>query len=563
VSSPFDPSGFGLPRSTLLLITWAGAVLAVLAFFSDGAYHDDDLTHYLFARDSWRDPSCLLNAWGRPGFTIPYALVAWVGDTAAGFTACRLLSVAITAYTLVLVAQIAQGLVGARPRGAGSIDVALASETTAVVWLLAAPLFVHLGTTTLTETICALYLAAGTRALVRGRPGVAAAWIALAPLARHEAIVLVVACAALFAWRREWRAVLFLSWALVAANVIAAVLGWSLPSAVLFEGQPEGAAKYGTGSLTFYLVRWVEACGPLVVVLAGAGGVGLLQGASPGWAQVLRSNWQSDDGRRLTRALIGLGGLGYVALQTLLYYRNTHASGGYARFLVPVAPWMALSAWEGARRLAAAPSPALRIALFATGLLLATAVVAERGLFLAKLETIAPPGILGVLPSLADWVTSLAVLGAALLLVALRWPRAGQGVLAVLLALQVVQVAFFLRPHRLGARPRAVVEATREALRSTATSTPLYSWSVWASYETRNVLGDGPIGPSAHESLYTGLHDDDVAPWLEALPGSLLVWDDGPETGVPLAALLRAVPADVLARAGGQGTPEVVTLVRR
>jgi hypothetical protein len=77
------------------------------------------------------------------------------------------------------------------------------------------------------------------------------------------------------------------------------------------------------------------------------------------------------------------------------------------------------------------------------------------------------------------------------------------------------------------------------------------------------VLGDGPIGPSAHESLYTGLHDDDVAPWLEALPGSLLVWDDGPETGVPLAALLRAVPADVIARAGGQGTPEVVTLVRR
>ncbi|MBT9559903.1 MAG: hypothetical protein IV100_27985 [Myxococcales bacterium] len=562
MTSTSEKRWFGLPPSTLAIIAGAGVVLAVLALLSDGAYHDDDLTHYLFARDAWRDPSLLLNAWGRPGFTIPYALVAWIGDTATGFTACRLLSAAFTVATLVLVAQIAQSLRG-NPVSSGRLERALGTEAAAVGWLLATPLFLHLGTTTLTETVCALYLAAGTRALTRGRPNVAATWIALAPLARHEAVVLVVACAAAFAWRREWRAVLLTGWALVAANGVAAALGWALPSAVLFEGQPEGAAKYGTGSLTFYLVRWVEACGPLLVVLAGAGGVALVRGAARGRTGHWRAAWQSEDGRRLVGALIGLGALGYVALQTLLYYRNTHASGGYARFLVPVAPWIALCAWEGARRVVGPKQRAHQAAIAVTGLLLATAVAFERGIFLAKLETIAPPGVLGVLPSLADWVTSLAALGAVLLFAALRFPRAGQGVLAVLLVLQSVQVALFLRPHRLGVRPAAVVLATRTALEANPTRTPLYSWSVWASYETRDVLGDGPIGSSAHEALYTGLHGDGVAPWLAAPPGALLVWDDGPETGVALSDLLRTVPADVRARTGGHGTPEVVTLVKR
>lgn len=562
MTSTPTPPRFGLPPRALAVIASAGVVLGVLALLSDGAYHDDDLTHYLFARDAWRDPSLLLNAWGRPGFTIPYALVAWLGDTATGFTACRLLSAAFTIVTLILVAQTAHAL-RREVAEVGRVERALGTEAAAVGWLLATPLFVHLGTTTLTETVCALYLAAGTRALTRGKPSVAAAWIALAPLARHEAIVLVVACAAIFAWRREWRAVLLLGWALVAANTVAAAMGWALPSAVLFEGQPDGAAKYGTGSLTFYLVRWVEACGPLLVVLAGAGGVALLRDAVPGLSRYSRVTWQSDDGRRLASALIGLGALGYVALQTLLYFRNTHASGGYARFLIPVAPWMALCAWEGARRVAGSRDRWLQAAVAVTGLLLAIAVVSERAIFLAKLETIAPPGVLGVLPSLADWVTSLAVLGAVLLFAALRFPRAGQGVLAVLLALQVVQVAVFLRPHRLGVRPAAVVLATRTALEASPASTPIYSWSVWASYETRDVLGDGPIGPSVHEALYTGLHGVDVAPWLAAPPGAVLIWDDGPETGVALSDLVRAAPAEVRVRTGGQGAPEVVTLVRR
>lgn len=54
----------------------------------------------------------------------------------------------------------------------------------------------------------------------------------------------------------------------------------------------------------------------------------------------------------LLGTLIVVGGaLAMVSLQSLLYMFNRYASGGYGRFLVPAAPWMAICATVGLQQL--------------------------------------------------------------------------------------------------------------------------------------------------------------------------------------------------------------------
>src|SRR5438552_3288391 len=80
----------------------------LLGLLSNGVHHDDDLTHFLMARWVRWFPVYLLHVWGRPGATIPMAAVAWIGDPAIGWHACRILSALVTAASAYLAARLAQ-----------------------------------------------------------------------------------------------------------------------------------------------------------------------------------------------------------------------------------------------------------------------------------------------------------------------------------------------------------------------------------------------------------------------------------------------------------------------
>lgn len=58
---------------------------------------DDEVGHFLVARDSWVHPQLLLNAWGRVGTTIAFVLPA-----AAGLDVARGAALAMSAATFVL-----------------------------------------------------------------------------------------------------------------------------------------------------------------------------------------------------------------------------------------------------------------------------------------------------------------------------------------------------------------------------------------------------------------------------------------------------------------------------
>lgn len=359
-----------MPRSTSHRQTLLGPALAclplvvamaVLAFLSDGGHMEDDLTHFLHARWAWNEPLYFLDDWGRPGFTIPYALVAWVGTPETGWLCTRLLTVVIAAMSAALAAGVARELgrgldasfrsnlrqsdenatPGSRLPRAGFADRAWI----AAPLLLLMTFYFRLAYTTLTETICGFYLILGTWCLAKNRTRSAAIIFGLTMMTRHETAVLVVWAACYFAWRRDWIALLLLG---------AVELVWNVLSAACFDKfpllrfiVPTGAEIYGEGTSTLYLVWWAKVASPTGMVLSVAGmtvavvaafGALRRRAGSPRFDPVAR--------RTVLATWVAGGALLAILTQTALYWHNAFASGGYPRYLVSTCPWLAvLAAW--------------------------------------------------------------------------------------------------------------------------------------------------------------------------------------------------------------------------
>jgi hypothetical protein len=306
-------------RRAVLLLALFFVVSILAGIFSQGVYHEDDLYHFLMARWARHDPRYLLDSWGRPGFTVLYSTVAWVGRSCDSLQLARALSAVVSAATAWLVFCTAR-----------RIGIRHAWATIPLLYLQ--PLFARLSSTTLTETPLAFYFALATWLLVSQRPGWSAAVMAVGVITRDEAVVLLPLWAlAMSRQNPRWWAYLLLLWAVVLHNVLS---GWLLGIwPALRWVQPAGADCYGSGTPLTFVPRLLNASGPLVASLAILGG----------W-QLRRRPWGW---------VISLAALTWFAAETAIYMRGAYSSGGYARFLVPMCPWLALAAAEGLRPLLA------------------------------------------------------------------------------------------------------------------------------------------------------------------------------------------------------------------
>lgn len=310
-------------------------VAAILAVLSDGVYQDDSLTHYLMARWSWTYPKYLADDWGRPGFTVPYALVSNLGSPRAGFAFARLLTVASVGAGAWLAYLIARETIEPETRGfrlgVGGKGGVSGLAAVAVVGM---PLNFKMSFDTLTEPICALYVAAGTWWMLKDHTRWAALAFSLVPLARHEGAALLPVIALLLAWRRDWLAIPLLFVGEVAWNVGKPLLGYPMEELPIYRflgGEEPG--HLGVGGPLHYVMGLGEAVGPAMLGLVVVG-AGLLLAMS---GRRLRTGY---DPIGVAQLLCGGGTMAMLLLQTLLYRFNTHESGGYARFLLPAAPWM-------------------------------------------------------------------------------------------------------------------------------------------------------------------------------------------------------------------------------
>ena len=311
------------------LVVLGLAITAACALLSpEGVHQFDDLTHYLYAKWAWRWPAYLLDDWGRPGFTVLYFLPAGLG-----WPACRILSAVLTAAAAWMAFRIAQ-MLGLRYAWA---VVALA---------YAQPLFFQLSHTTLTETPLAFYTTAAAYLALRGRWSGSAAVLSLGFVTRHEAIIFLPIW--LFFARRQgvslWRL-----WPMIWAPLVVNILAWAAGMRPLIERllEPRPTTQYGFGGWLTFFARSLHAWGPGVMVLAMTG------------------LWSLT--RRRGGAFIAICIAVYFAGQTIVRALGLFDSGGYARFLVPISPWVAIAALSGWLRLWDRDAAVRRVALIVAG----------------------------------------------------------------------------------------------------------------------------------------------------------------------------------------------------
>jgi hypothetical protein len=272
-----DPGGGVTPRPNrpllmgLLLVGFV-ALYAVYGLLSRGTYYDDDISHYLIAKQIWKHPGLAFSTWGRPAFTILYAPVSLFG-----FSAVRLFSGLLAGVTCLMAAWIA--------RSYGVKRYWLAALFTGFQ-----PELFRLAFSSLTELTFAFLLAGAILAYRRRNwvwMAIAAGWL---PLARYETLPIVLVFAFLsLRERRPWL-LLLVAAPLLIQNAYGAVQSHS-PAALLFPlDQVLGIRKtafkpdYGTGELLYYIKRLPSGYGWACLLLALYGAFrlrfGVLQGCA-------------------------------------------------------------------------------------------------------------------------------------------------------------------------------------------------------------------------------------------------------------------------------------------
>jgi len=439
---------FGAERLAVALTLAGLAAAAVLAWLSEGFYHDDDVSHFQLALEGWTSAKALLHWWARPGYNVPTMFVArafwWAGGGDARFAmlGCRLFSAVQTAAVAYLSYRIARRLMGA---------TFTAAIVPALVWIQ--PLAMLLAITTLTETPAALYLTLGVWLYLRGNRVWACVAISPAFVTRVELLALTpILAAAVIAdvlrasggrflraartpW--PWACAAALLWAPVAYVLAAAAAGLRAADSPLAMLTQEYGTHYGSGSWLHFLQYWPQAAGLGVLVLALAGAVRL---GRRGW---------------LIWSLV----YGLVALHTVLFRFGLFETGGYARFLMPVSGLVGVlaaagltSVWRGRRR-----APLLAVYLAAPAWVLLGAWALDRAMKInpAMLRDPAVAVAQIVLPLVVIVVLTAAaailpvVIAAVVRLPGRRPARLGRWGAAAMLVLNVVHVAVQVRPLRL------------------------------------------------------------------------------------------------------------------
>lgn len=452
----------------------------VMGLLSDGAHHDDDLTHFLVARWSWWFPSYLVQVWGRPGLTLPLALVSWLPNVSMAWHAARILSALATAIGALIAANVAQRL-GVR------------RLWWIVVACYAQPLCAVLSYTTLTENFTALYLVAAVALYWRGRYLTASAIFSLALVSRYETVVLLLiwgvallACNA--KTNRKASAIALSLWAPVVHNILHRCAFGTWPAMTFL--QPHGSTQYVATGWSGYFPQTLLALSPAIAALAVVGAFVLWQ----------RGTW-------LVPSLAGAFFLTHVAICA----RGVYASGGFGRFMVTVGPFIAILAVVGAEEMLRGiynpryQKRAFFISVFAWAVFLAAIMNEIRSLRLLPI----PPyttiiyGIIGVI-----------ILLSAILALA----RHSRILRRVFLSLSIVlglawaaQFWIVVHPLHCSIETTLALQAAQHLVHDNLSHQPIFATNPWVSYKF-----DLIENPRAHK--------DDAL--LASMPvGTIFIWD--------------------------------------
>ncbi|MDL1902069.1 hypothetical protein FBR02_15035 [Anaerolineae bacterium CFX9] len=304
-------------QTSLLLMTMALGIgwLLVMLARSPGALLDDEITHYLISLNAWRYWEALLDVWGRPGNTFAYMFPAMIG----GLEGRRLFAIALTALTALLTTQIGVRL-GIQRR-----------------WWIAVCFFfqswvMYTSYTSITQVPFSLYLTLGVWCWITGRFGWTGFCFGMLAIVRHEGVALTAVWALYALLRRQWWSVIAAAFPLVSYNALYLLSFGRLASGNLVDLVP--TTEYGSGSWFHFVPLFAAGVGVPILLL-------FLIGILP-TTQLRRREALAH------RPIVYLIPYAlYFMLHTVIYRFGLFASGGYAVFLLPLAPGVALIAARG------------------------------------------------------------------------------------------------------------------------------------------------------------------------------------------------------------------------
>lgn len=458
----------------------------LLGLASDGVYHDDDLTHFLVARWAWWFPEYLIHLWGRPGLTIPLASVAYIGDSPIAWHLCRVLSAIVTAAGAMLAAKTAVRLGIARP---GLV----------ILFCYLQPLAFLLAGTTLTENFAAFYLIAATYLLITSRPIAASLVFSLVFVTRHEALVLlpVWLLAILFADQslpRRMISALCSVWTPILHNLLFFACLGAWPFAQFLNAR--GSTEYLPGGPLSYIPDALYAVPPALAGLALVGAFAMAR-----------------NGQFLIPSLVFIFFAAHATIKTF----GLFASGGYGRFLVAIAPLIAILAAAGfgkfALRFRERRNTAGPWMIFASIWLLGWIAVEVH--FGSRLQQYASMTLPSWCIHWALWATRAVVALILILLIVCSIGEPGRRVTKVAIAALTVACAlqFFaiVRPMRLRTEKLRVRDTVDWIRAQGLNDAPIFACNPWVTYFLRLVEN-----PRVHKGPRL----------LASMPvGTIVIWD--------------------------------------
>src|SRR4051812_8290307 len=361
-----------LPRErryhNLLALTLGVIIFGVLSTWcgvkSVGFLEADAMTHYMFARFSFREWSYFVNVWGRPLCTGIYAIPANLG----GVHGARAMSLAMAIACGLIVYRVAK-------------NQGFRMPAIAAIVLFAQPLFFAHSFSELTEIPFALVAIAAFWAYQARNFLAMAILVAISPTGRPEGIGLIALAAVALVYHRRFAYLAILP----LPCLIWSYFGWvswdrpgDLPWYLWLKRNWPYAAKsaYGSGQWYYFIGILPVILSPLMFPFLFVGIAASLKDwytRRAGTAHVFerlfgRPDDDTDHRRRCALFLLAIP-FGVLAVHTFLWTFGLMASSGEPRYLLSVAPFWALvvaRGWEWTWERFRLPIPFLTAALFAS-----------------------------------------------------------------------------------------------------------------------------------------------------------------------------------------------------
>jgi hypothetical protein len=336
-SSSLDFPNHSADRRARWLLLGLFSLASIFAGITKGTYDSgDSFSHYLLAHYAFQHPLNLLDAWGKPVFTLLAAVPAQGGWLGMKLFQCSV--VALSAWCAYLVAR----------------ALRFPWPELAILFCYAAPGYFLIQFSGLTEPLFGLVLVGAVALVMTGRPGWSAALLSWLPLVRSEGVVLLGIWVVYLVWRQQWRYLPLLGLGYVVYSLVGAMVlgepGW------IIEHNPYATiSAYGHGSWGHFLLNIPNLLGWVLTVLFGLGGVRMLRDCTR------PARWQAP----LFKAelLLVYGSItAFIAAHTIFWAVGLFNSAGLARVLAVTTPLVAVVALNGLDGLAewASSEPARR-----------------------------------------------------------------------------------------------------------------------------------------------------------------------------------------------------------